>query len=99
MQIVRLLKWVTKLGIDKVGSQICEKKKIVNFAMSLSVRPRGTVRLPLDRFSLNFVFKHFSKLSRKFKFHENMTRMTATLHEDVCMFTISRSVIHTMRNV
>ena len=28
----------------------------------------------------------FDKLSRKFTFHENMTRITATLHEDLCTF-------------
>ena len=98
MQIVRLLKWVPEFGIEKVRSQICEEST-VNFAMS--VRPRGTVRLPLDRFSLNLIFKYFSKLSREFKFHENMTRMAVSLHEDplLCIFAISRSVIHTVRNV
>jgi hypothetical protein len=96
MQIVRLLKWATELGIDKVHSQICEKKKnycqLRHVCLCPSVRPRGTVRLPIDRFSLNLTFNYFSKLPRKFKFHENMTRMTATLHEVVCIFTISRSI-------
>ena len=39
-------------------------------------------------------------LSRKFKFHEYLTRQTGTLHEDVNTFIIiSRSVLPTMRNI
>ena len=33
----------------------------------LSVRPYGTTQLPLDGFSWNFIFGHFSKLWRKIK--------------------------------
>jgi len=32
----------------------------------------------------------FENLSRKFKFHYNMTRITGTLHEDVCTFMIMK---------
>jgi hypothetical protein len=35
----------------------------------LPVRPHGTTRLPLDRFSLNFTFEFISKISRKFSFY------------------------------
>jgi len=35
----------------------------------------------------------------KFKFIYNLTRITATLHEDLSTFTISRSVLLRMRNV
>jgi hypothetical protein len=37
-------------------------------------------------------------LSRKFKFHQNVTRTTGTLGEDVCKFVISFSILVTMRN-
>jgi len=38
-------------------------------------------------------------LSKKLKFYEDLTRMTGTVHEDVCQFIISRSVLLRMRNV
>ena len=48
-----------------------------------SVRPHGTVGLPLGRFSLNLKFGYFSeKLSRKFKFHCNLTWIKCTSHDD-----------------
>ena len=45
---------------------------VMSFCLSLrsSVRPHGTTRLPLDSFSLNFIFEYFSKIGRKkWKFH------------------------------
>ena len=42
----------------------------------------------------------FENLSRRFKFHFNLTRITATLHEDQYTFlTISRSFLLRMKNV
>ena len=37
--------------------------------------------------------------SRKFKFHYNLTTITDTLHEDLCTFIISRSILLIVRNV
>ena len=48
------------------------RKAIMGFVMSTcpSVCPHGTIRLPLDGFSWNLVFKVFSKhMSRKLKFY------------------------------
>ena len=47
------------------------KKTTISFTLlRLSVRPHGTTRLPLDRFSCKLIYECFSKkLSRKFKFH------------------------------
>jgi len=40
------------------------------------------------------------KLPRKFKFHQYLTVIRGTLHEDHCtFFIVSRSVLHRMRNV
>ena len=40
----------------------------------------------------------FENLSRKFKFHENMIRITSILLEDLCRFTIiSRLIILVIR--
>jgi hypothetical protein len=36
------------------------RKTIISFVMS--VRPHGTTRLPLDRFSWNLIFAYFSKI-------------------------------------
>jgi hypothetical protein len=60
-----------------------------------------TNRPPLDLFSLNLIFEYFSKnLWRKFKFHENLTWITDTLHAGRYTFLIiSHSVIVIMRHV
>jgi hypothetical protein len=66
----------------------------------MSVCPYGTNQLPLDRFSWNLIFEYFSKICREIKCHENLTRITGTLHEHTCTFMIiSRSVPLRVRNV
>ena len=40
-----------------------EKFRKATASCDMSVRPRGKTRLPLDGFSLNFVFEYFSKIS------------------------------------
>jgi hypothetical protein len=52
----------------------------------LSVRPHGTTRFPLDRFSWKFVYIFFEYLSRKFNFYLKLTRIAGTLHYDLCIF-------------
>jgi len=51
--------------------------------------------------SWNFIFENcFENLSRKFKFHQNLTTGTGTLHEDrQIVLIISRSVVLRVRNV
>jgi len=50
-------------------------------------------------FILFDIYVVFEKLSRKFKFHYNRTRMKGTLHEDQYIFLIiSRSSLLRMRN-
>jgi hypothetical protein len=67
-------------------SQNCKKKATVSFAVCvcLSASPSvWTARLPLDGFWWNLIFEYFfQKVSRKFKFCLNLTRLTGTLHED-----------------
>jgi len=47
-----------------------------------------------------FILVFFENLSRKLKFHQNLTRITGTLHEGQYTFLIlSRSVLFRMRNV
>jgi len=43
------------------------RKVAISFVMSdcPSLRPRGTIRLPLDGFSWNFVFENISKIFRE----------------------------------
>jgi hypothetical protein len=46
-----------------------------------SLDPRGRIRLLLDEFSRNSIFDDFfGNLPRKFRFDQNMTRITGTLH-------------------
>jgi hypothetical protein len=63
-----------------------------------SVRPNGIPQFLLDGFSYLNIFS--KNLSRKLKFHYNLTTITGTLHEDRYTFLIiSRSVLLRMRNV
>ena len=49
-----------------------------------SVRPLGTVVLPLNGFLWNLIFEYFLRnLFRKFRFHGNRTRINGTLLEDI----------------
>ena len=42
----------------------------------------------------------FKTLSRQFKFHSNLTRITGTVHEDLYTFLIKfRSILHRVKNV
>ena len=54
-----------------------------------------------DVHEIRYLSIFFSEnLSRKFRFHYSLTRMTGTLHEDRCTFMIiSRSVLLVIRNV
>jgi len=63
----------------------------------MPVRPHGTSQLPLDGFSLNLAI--FENLSRKFKFSENLTRITGTVRGDqYTVLDVSRTVLR-MRSV
>jgi hypothetical protein len=74
--------------------QNCEKRLL---ASCPPVRPHGITRLPLDRFLLNLVSEYFANICPKF--HENLTRVTGTVHEYQHIFMItSRSVLLRMRN-
>jgi hypothetical protein len=42
---------------------ICIVKSVLS--VRLSVRPQGTTRLPINRFSLHFILKAFTKICRK----------------------------------
>jgi len=50
------------LGNNILDTSAKLRRATVSFVMS--VRPRGTTRLPLDRRSLNFIFECFSKICR-----------------------------------
>jgi hypothetical protein len=63
--------------------------RIATIGFMMSECPRGTHRLPLDWFSLNFIRKALCEnLSRKFSFHYNLTRITGTLHDDQFAFML-----------
>jgi len=68
------------------GALVKLRKGLLELAY-LSVLPYGTTWLPLDIFLKND-FWVLENLSRKFKFHPNITRMTGTLHEDRYKFLV-----------
>ena len=75
------------------------KSKYITFVM-LSVCPHGTTLLTMEGISWNLIFENFSKICRrKFKFHQNRTKITDTSHEDLCTFLISGWILLRMRNV
>ena len=68
-----------------------------------SVRPRGTTRFPLDGVSRKLIFEYFLVKKKicciQFHFHENLIKISDTLHEYVCTYMIvSRSILLRMRN-
>jgi hypothetical protein len=77
-------------------SQNCEMRLLAS--LFLSVRPavslHGTTRLPLDGFAWNLTYVDLSKI----KYYYNLTRITDTLHEDLCKFkTVSRWIFSRLR--
>jgi hypothetical protein len=61
------------------------------FAMSVSQSvcpPAWNKWAPTVQFFMKFVLGLFENLSRKFQFHENLTRIAGTLHEVPCAFVI-----------
>jgi hypothetical protein len=76
------------------------RKAIISFVMSVCLSVR------MEQFGSHWTDFHemlylgiFENLARKFKFHENLTRMTGILHEDKNTYlSISRSVFRRMRN-
>jgi len=68
-----------------------------NFIMSIR---QSFCTEQLDEFSWNLIFEYFFENLSKFKFHENLTRITGTLHEYLCKFMmITRWIFLRMRNV
>jgi hypothetical protein len=66
------------------------RKTASSFVMSVwpLIRGHGTARLPLDRLSRNLIWECFENLSRKSKFHSNLTKITGAIHEDLCTLMI-----------
>ena len=78
------------------------RKAMISFITYVcpSIRPHGMTWLSLHRFSWNFIWVFLKNLSRKFKFHQNMTRIMGTIHEDIRTFMIvSHRILLRMRNV
>jgi hypothetical protein len=72
----------------------------VHMSVHLLVRPCGTTRPQLDGFLRNLIFEYFLKIYRqKFKVRCNLTGITNNLHEDLCTFMISRSILLGIRNI
>ena len=56
-----------------------------NYSFVTSACPYEIIRLPLDDFSWNFIFKHISKIFKKY-IQVSLTRITSTLHKNLCTF-------------
>ena len=77
--------------------QNCEKRLLSS--SRLSVRPSAQNNsTPIGQIFVKFQ-DFIENLYKKFKIHEDLTRMTGTVHEDVCHFIISRSILLRLRNV
>ena len=83
-----------------LGAFAERQKATVRFIMSVrlsawdSSAPTGSIFIKFD------IWVFFENMSRKFKFHYNLTRVRCTFHGDLWTFMItSRSVLRKMRNV
>jgi len=79
VSLIRSWYWFVLSGHFQTHTQNCEKW---HSASCLSIRPHGTTRLPLDRFSWNLTlfFSLSQNLLNKYKFYYNLTRMTGISH-------------------
>jgi hypothetical protein len=66
----------------RARSQNCEKR-LVSFVMS--VRPHGTTRLPVDRFSWNLIFEYFSKIWRENSGFLKIWQESRALYVKICV--------------
>jgi hypothetical protein len=66
------------------------RKAAISFVMSVSVCPSAwNNSAPTGRIFMKFeISRFFENLSRKLKFHYNLTRIKGTLHERLCIFII-----------
>jgi len=76
------------------------RKATISFVMSVRLCawnnsvPTGRVFMKSD------IWVFLENVSKKFKFHKNVSRITGTLPENICtFFIISRSVLLRMRHV
>jgi hypothetical protein len=76
------------------------RKATISFAMFFLPSSRNN-SAPTGRIFIKFgIWVFFETLTRKFKFHYNLPKITGTLHGDRYTFLIiSRSVLLRMRNV
>jgi hypothetical protein len=86
-----------------------DRSKCLNFGGAFAKLPEASLCVCLSAWNNSAATRRnfmkfdicifFETLSRKFKFHENMTRITGTLHQDRSTFIIiSRSFLLRMRN-
>ena len=82
------------------SSQNCEKRLFTSLRLSVrqhALEQRGSHCTDFHEIDI-WVF--FENLSRKFKFHWTLTRITGTLHEDRCTFIItSLCILLGMKNI
>jgi hypothetical protein len=81
-------------------SQNCEKRQLALSCLFVRLSARNN-SAPSGRIFVKFdIWVFFENLSRTFKFHLNLTRITGTVHEDLYTFMIiSLSILLRMRNV
>jgi hypothetical protein len=88
-------------GHLQARSQNCEKWLLASSCLSVSPPVHKNTSAPTTPiFKKNLIFEYFFKnMSRKFKAHQNLTRIMGTLHEDVCIFMTTSRWILRMRNI
>ena len=88
------------LVVHFLGAFAKLQRATISFVMSVRLSVWNNWA-PTGRLFATFgILVFLENLFRKFKFHWNLTRITATLHEDQCTFMIiSRWILLRMRNV
>ena len=88
--------------ITFLGDFVKLRKASSRPSVRLSIRPstRNNSAPTRCNFMKIYIWVFFENLSRRFKFHQNLTTITGTLHEERYIFLIiSRSFLLRMRNV
>jgi hypothetical protein len=76
------------------------RKETIGFVMCPCLSP-WKISSPTERIFMKFnIWVFFENMLRKLNFYWPLTRITGTLHEDLCTFiVISRSILLSMRNL
>ena len=93
---------VVTLQFDFLGAFTKLQQGTISFIISVCLSVQSICLEQLDSYWIDFHeiwYFRIEFVEKIFRCHSNQTRITGTLHEDVCMFVISCWILLCMRNI